>query len=248
MSSAFDVPKAVDKRLSTMAVDELAKRGMRTVKVLDKASIMSLIDEAVETVVADRLAELKADDRERLREEAKTQFKKLVQERNSRQKEQQEAYEERIENLRAQAVSLEEKLEEAERQKDEISTQVEETPVVETVEVPASPGLDVDQIRDVVREAVAEAKTEPAEVASGSQMEDLKASIDALANKVVQGAAATSSKHVEPPSEDALMALFSREGDEEVENNLDQVEIKNAKAGGVAANLAKLKNLQKETE
>ena len=44
------------------------------------------------------------------------------------------------------------------------------------------------------------------------------------------------------------MALFSREGDEEVENNLDQVEIKNAKAGGVAANLAKLKNLQKETE
>lgn len=248
MSSAFDVPKAVDKRLSTMAVDELAKRGMRTVKVLDKASIMSLIDEAVETVVADRLAELKADDRERLREEAKTQFKKLVQERNSRQKEQQEAYEERIENLRAQAVSLEEKLEEAERQKDEISTQVEETPVVETVEVPASPSLDVDQIRDVVREAVAEAKTEPAEVASGSQMEDLKASIDALANKVVQGAAATSNKHVEPPSEDALMALFSREGDEEVENNLDQVEIKNAKAGGVAANLAKLKNLQKETE
>lgn len=248
MSSAFDVPKAVDKRLSTMAVDELAKRGMRTVKVLDKASIMSLIDEAVETVVADRLAELKADDRERLREEAKTQFKKLVQERNSRQKEQQEAYEERIENLRAQAVSLEEKLEEAERQKDEISTEVEETPVVETVEVPASPSLDVDQIRDVVREAVAEAKTEPAEVASGSQMEDLKASIDALANKVVQGAAATSNKHVEPPSEDALMALFSREGDEKVENNLDQVEIKNAKAGGVAANLAKLKNLQKETE
>ena len=166
MSSAFDVPKAVDKRLSTMAVDELAKRGMRTVKVLDKASIMSLIDEAVETVVADRLAELKADDRERLREEAKTQFKKLVHERNSRQKEQQEAYEERIENLRAQAVSLEEKLEEAERQKDEISTQVEETPVVETVEVPASPSLGVDQIRDVVREAVAEVKAEPAEVAS----------------------------------------------------------------------------------
>ena len=166
MSSAFDVPKAVDKRLSTMAVDELAKRGMRTVKVLDKASIMSLIDEAVETVVADRLAELKVDDRERLREEAKTQFKKLVHERNSRQKEQQEAYEERIENLRAQAVSLEEKLEEAERQKDEISTQVEETPVVETVEVPASPSLGVDQIRDVVREAVAEVKAEPAEVAS----------------------------------------------------------------------------------
>ena len=41
MSSAFDVPKAVDKRVSTMAVDDLAKRGMRTVKVLDKAAIMS---------------------------------------------------------------------------------------------------------------------------------------------------------------------------------------------------------------
>ena len=248
MSSAFDVPKAVDKRVSTMAVDELAKRGMRTVKVLDKASIMSLIDEAVETVVADRLAELKADDRDRLREEAKTQFKKLVQERNSRQKEQQSAYEERIENLRAQAVNLEEKLEQAEREKEEASLQAEQSTVVETVEVPAAPSLDADQIRDVVREAVAEAKTVPEEAPSGSQMDELKASIDALASKVVQGPASTSSKNVEPPSEEALVALFSREGDEDVENNLDQVEIKNAKAGGVAANLAKLKNLQKETE
>jgi len=97
MSSAFDVPKAVDKRVSTMAVDDLAKRGLRTVKVLDKASIMSLIDEAVETVVADRMKDLEVEDRDRLREEAKTQFKKLVQERKSRQKEQQDAYEERIE-------------------------------------------------------------------------------------------------------------------------------------------------------
>ena len=29
MSSAFDVPKAVDKRVSTMAVDDLAKRAHR---------------------------------------------------------------------------------------------------------------------------------------------------------------------------------------------------------------------------
>ena len=251
MSSAFDVPKAVDKRVSTMAVDELAKRGMRTVKVLDKASIMSLIDEAVETVVADRLAELKADDHERLREEAKTQFKKLVQERNSRQKEQQDAYEERIENLRAQAVSLEEKLQQAEQGKEEAHLQAEQSPVVETVvetvEVPVAQQLDADQIRDVVREAVAEAKTTP-EAPSESQMDELKASIDALASKVVQGPAATKNRNVEPPSEEALIALFSREGDEDVENNLDQVEVKNAKAGGVAANLAKLKNLQKETE
>ncbi|MAJ29280.1 hypothetical protein CBD41_07650 [bacterium TMED181] len=249
MSSSFDVPKAVDKRLSTMAVEDLAKRGMRTVKVLDKASIMSLIDEAVETVVADRLAELKADDRDRLREEAKTQFKKLVQERNSRQKEQQNAYEERIENLRAQAVSLEEKLEQSERERDEITVKVgpEEThEAVETVEVPAS-SLDADQIKDVVREAVAEAKSE-ATAPSESQMSDLKASIDALVTKVTNGHTAGSTKNVEPPSEEALVALFSRESNENVENNLDQVEVKNTKVGGVSANLAKLKNLHKETE
>ena len=249
MSSAFDVPKAVDKRLSTMAVEDLAKRGMRTVKVLDKASIMSLIDEAVETVVADRLEELKADDRDRLRQEAKTQFKKLVQERNSRQKEQQNAYEERIENLRAQAVSLEEKLEESEREREEITVKVnsqETHEAVETVEVPAS-SLDADQIKNVVREAVAEAKAD-ASAPSETQMNDLKASIEALANKVTHSHSAGSTKNVEPPSEEALVALFSKESSENVENNLDQVGVKNTKAGGVSANLAKLKNLQKETE
>ncbi|OUU25695.1 MAG: hypothetical protein CBC13_01735 [Planctomycetia bacterium TMED53] len=246
MSSAFDVPKAVDKRVSTMAVDDLAKRGMRTVKVLDKAAIMSLIDEAVEMVVADRMKELEVGDRDRLREEAKTQFKKLVQERNSRQKEKQDAYEERIEHLRAQAVSLEEKLLQAEREKEEAFQHSQQQVVTESVAVPAG-GLDADQIKDVVRAAVAEAKSDSAP-ASENQMDDLKASIDALASKVTHSHGSKVNQSVEAPSEEALIELFSKEVGEDVENNLDQVEVKNAKAGGVSANLAKLKNLQKETE
>lgn len=259
MSSSFDVPEALQKRVSTIAVDDLAKRGMRTVKVLDKAAILSLVDEAVEQVVASRLQNLDTEDRDKIREEAKSQFKKLVAERNSHQKEKQQAYEDRIENLRAQAVSLEEKLVQAESAKEEIARQAEEQTEASASEVlkpavapVANPVIDSDQLKEVIREAVAEAKFDTPS-SSDTQMEGLKASIDALASKVTSGSSSrgsnsTGSKMTEPPSEEALVALFSKESGEKIENNLDQVEVKNAKAGGVSANLAKLKNLQKETE
>ena len=242
MSSSFDVPEALQKRVSTIAVDDLAKRGMRTVKVLDKAAILSLVDEAVEQVVASRLQNLDTEDRDKIREEAKSQFKKLVAERNSHQKEKQQAYEDRIENLRAQAVSLEEKLVQAESAKEEIARQAEEQ-----TEASAS---------EVLKPAVAPVANpviDSTPSSSDAQMEGLKASIDALASKVTSGSSSrgsnsTGSKMTEPPSEEALVALFSKESGEKIENNLDQVEVKNAKAGGVSANLAKLKNLQKETE
>jgi len=151
-----------------------------------------------------------------------------------------------LKHLRAQAVSLEEKLLQAEREKDEVAQQNQQQTVTESVAVPAG-GLDADQIKDVVRAAVEEANSDSAP-SSESQIDDLKASIDALASKVTHGHGSSTNKAVEAPSEEALVELFSRGDDEDVENNLDQVEVKNAKAGGISANLAKLKNLQKETE
>ncbi|MGE4619263.1 MAG: hypothetical protein AAEJ04_05575 [Planctomycetota bacterium] len=204
--------------------------GHRTVKVLDKAAVFNLIDEAVENVVAERLSEINDDDCDRIREEARSEFTRLVKKRNSEQVEKQKSYEERIEKLRAQAVDLEEKLQEA-RTKNQAPGQ----------------SLDTDELRSVVKEALADAQPEPAN-ATGDQIDGIRKSIDALTSKVAHGTSGAPIKVEDVPSEEALVALYSKSSGEELENNLGQVEVKNAKAGGIAANLAKLRGLQKETE
>ncbi|MEC9475436.1 MAG: hypothetical protein VX764_00210 [Planctomycetota bacterium] len=230
MSHTFDVPDALKKRTSTVAIDELARRGHRTVNVLDKAAVLNLIDEAVQNVVEERLSEINEEDRDRIRDEARSEFTRLVKARKSEQEKQQEKYEKRIHTLREQAVDLQEKLQEAQHHSSEPSS-----------------NLDSDQLRSVVKEALEDARTEPTS-ATGDQIEGIQKSIDALASKVAKGSGGSSSQVQEVPSEEALVAIFSKPAEEELENNLEQIEVKNAKAGGIAANLAKLRGLQKETE
>lgn len=231
MSQTFDVPDALQKRANTVTVDELARRGLRTVKVLDRSTVLSLIDEAVEKVVAQRLSELPDVDQDQLREEARSEFSRLVKDRKSQQAEQQQQYEQRIQQLRDQAVDLEEQLHEA-----------------RSCPPPVAPAIDTDQLRSVVKAAVEDAGA-GAKPTSEDDIEGIKQSIDNLAQCVgnsAQGGGSRKTKDV--PSEEALVALFSKESGESIENNLDKVEVKNAKAGGVEASLAKLRGLQKETE
>ena len=59
----------------------------------------------------------------------------------------------------------------------------------------------------------------------------------------------SSSSSIEPPSEEALQAFFSRSSSsEQVESNISNVEVKNAKANGVNKNLAKLRSLKQGSE
>ncbi len=233
MSHTFDVPDALHKRANTVSVDELARRGLRTVKVLDRTTVLRLIDEAVEKVVAEKLGDAGEVDHQLIRDEARSEFTRLVKQRNSEQLEQQQKYEDRIESLREQAVSLEEQLEEARSCP---------TPA-------ATPAIDAEELRSVVKAAVEDAGGGTKE-SSGDDIESLKESIDHLAKSVKNvGTGSSNNKNSkEVPSEEALVALFSKESGENLENNLDKVEVKNAKAGGVAATLAKLRGLQNETE
>jgi hypothetical protein len=113
---------------------------------------------------------------------------------------------------------------------------------------PATPGIDADQLRSVVKAAVEDAGVGSKE-SSGEEIEGIRQSIDNLAQRVGNSPQGGGFKKVsEAPSEEALVALFSKETGEKLENNLDQVEVKNAKAGGVAASLAKLRGLQNESE
>ena len=231
MSQTFDVPDALQKRANTVTVDELARRGLRTVKVLDRSTVLSLIDEAVEKVVAQRLSELPDVDQHQLREEARSEFSRMVKERKSQQAEQQQQYEQRIQQLRDKAVNLEEQLHEA-----------------RSCPAPVAPAIDADQLRSVVKAAVEDAGG-GVQPSSGEDIDSIRKSIDNLAQRVGNSAQGGGSpKTVDVPSEEALVALFSKDSGDHIENNLDKVEVKNAKAGGVEASLAKLRGLQKEKE
>ena len=231
MSPTFDVPDALQKSANTVTVEELARRGLRTVKVLDRSTILRMIDEAVEKVVEERLTEISDVDQQQIRNEARSEFTRLVKERKSEQLEQQKNYEERIESLREQAVTLEGQLQDA-----------------RSCPAPATPGIDADQLRSVVKAAVEDAGVGSKE-SSGEEIDGIRQSIDNLAQRVGNSPQGGGFNKVsEAPSEEALVALFSKETGEKLENNLDQVEVKNAKAGGVAASLAKLRGLQNESE
>jgi hypothetical protein len=218
MNQPLSVQDAIRQSATDVDIDELTRRGLRKVKVLDKATVFRLIDEAVERVVAERLKEATADERKKLQTQARAEFQRLVGERQ-RQLEDQvnlqvEQYQLRIRELEQQVVSG---------------------------AVPGAAALDKSMLSEMIRAAVAEAAPR-----GGGDLAALQKSIESLSKKV---GSAQGRSTMDAPSGEALESLFSRESvGADVESNINNVEVKNAKAQGVNKNLAKLRSLQKGNE
>lgn len=233
MSYGFDVNRALRKNVSEVALDELARRGHSKVKVLDGKAVQKLVDEAVARVLSERLEEATQQERLQLRNEARSEFERLVKERRDREVDQQSQFMTRVRELEAENAQLREKVESDEQQ-------------------PQDSGLDANQIGALIREAIE--GTRPSDQLNSpavEQLEALQSSIENLSDRVSRGVSGgTNQKHrvVEPPSEEALVALFSSNDGEDVESNIKEVKVKKAKATGIEKNLAKLRSLQNETE
>jgi hypothetical protein len=214
----FSVQDAIRQSATDVDIDELARRGLRKVKVLDKATVFRLIDEAVERVIAERLKEATAQERKQLQTQAKHEFQRLVQER-------QRQLEEQV-NLQVEQYQI--RIKQLEQQ-------------VQSGAVPGAAAIDKDMLGAMIREAVAEAAPR-----GGGDLAALQKSIESLSKKV---GSAQGKSTMDAPSGEALEALFSRESvGSDVESNISNVEVKNAKAHGVNKNLAKLRSLQKPNE
>ncbi len=233
MSHGFDVNKALRKNVSEVALDELARRGHSTVKVLDGKAVQNLVDEAVARVLSERLEEATQQERQQLRNEARSEFERLVKERRDREVDQQSQFMTRVRELEAENANLREQAEKVDQQ-------------------PQVSGLDPDQIGSLIRDAIEGARpSEQLNSPAVEQLEALQSSIENLADRVSRGVSGGNVKQhrvVEPPSEEALVALFSQNDGEEVESNIKEVKVKKAKATGIEKNLAKLRSLQNETE
>ena len=239
MTEPLSVQDAIRQSATDVDLDELSRRGLRKVKVLDKQTVFRLIDEAVNRVVEERLAAATAQEREQIQAEARGEFQRLVKER---QQQLDERVEQKVQAATAEATQA------ASRQVQEYQARIAELEAqVAKGNVPGASGVDPEVLGAMIRDAVAQAA--PAQSApAGGELAALQQSIESLANKV-HASGGGGSKGIEAPSEDALQAFFSRaSSSDDVESNINNVEVKNAKAGGVNKNLAKLRSLKKGSE
>jgi hypothetical protein len=74
----FDVRKAIEQSSSKSTLQELAKKGIHRVKVLDERAINTLIGEAVERILSTKTNLLSSDDRQKLIEASRKELDRLM--------------------------------------------------------------------------------------------------------------------------------------------------------------------------
>lgn len=261
MSQPFSVQDAIRQSATDVDLEELSRRGLRKVKVLDKQTVFRLIDEAVNRVVEERLAAATDKEREQIQSEARQEFQRLVKER---QVEVDNTVEQKVQQAKAAALAQVEQVQAQARAQvdakvqEQVGAQVESYQAkireleaqVQKGNVPGTAEVDPLQLSEMIRQAVADAAPVAAPSGGSSELAALAKSIESLSKQVGNsGGGNNSSRAVEAPSEEALQAFFSRPSvSDGVESNISNVEVKNAKANGVNKNLAKLRSLKKGSE
>ncbi len=76
----IDVKKVIEQSASKTTLQELAKKGIYRVKVLDEAAITRMIGEAVSRIVATKTNLMSEGDRQKLVEASRKELDKLVKE------------------------------------------------------------------------------------------------------------------------------------------------------------------------
>ncbi len=78
----FDVRKVIDQSAAKTTLQDLARKGIHRVKVLDEAMINKLIRDAVEHILVSKTGLLSDEDREKVIQESRKELDKLVKEFN----------------------------------------------------------------------------------------------------------------------------------------------------------------------
>ncbi len=106
---SLDVKKVLEKSASKTTLQELAKKGIQRVKVLDEAAITRMINEAVERILANRTNLVSKEDRTKIVSATRKELDKLIKEhkevkdRGELMKKDKEALAAEVQNLQEQA-------------------------------------------------------------------------------------------------------------------------------------------------
>lgn len=232
MSESLDLKKVLDRSASDVSVDELSRKGFRTVKVLNREAIQRLILEAVDRVLRDRAEEIGREERDRISAQSQAEFDRLLRERLAREQEGIDEQQERLEGLRRELEAREARLAEEAR---ELQGRAE-----------AFEGRrqeDRGELRSFL-ETILEELRSPGDRTPAQSLQEIREAIEALGRRIAAGAGPAGTGSGDSDAEALASATIALAGEEGLESNIEQVGMKEAKAGGIRGTLAKLKCLK----
>ena len=118
----FDVRRAIEQSSSKSTLQELAKKGIHRVKVLDESMINKLIGDAVERIISTKTNLLSSDDRQKLIQASRQELDRLMKEHQST-KDKAELAEQSQASLAAQVENLQNQVKAAQRLAEETAKQ-----------------------------------------------------------------------------------------------------------------------------
>jgi hypothetical protein len=122
MDQPFDVRRAIEQSSSKSTLQELAKKGIHRVKVLDESMINKLIGEAVERIVSTKTNLLSSDDRQKIIEASRKELDRLMKEHQST-KDQADLMQKDKAGLIAECENLQEQIKQTRKLADETAKQ-----------------------------------------------------------------------------------------------------------------------------
>ena len=229
MARHVDVKEILQKSTSDVPLAELAKKGFKQVKVLNKNTINSLIEEAVERVVKVACESFSEDQQRHIEEQSKAEFERLM----ARAQKEDHA---RESELRSRLDSVQD---ERDRLNGELQERKEQLFELEKTLARQQGQLEAMQAH---LQALASQGG-----GGGSNMEGLEQTLKTIANQVARGGGGgggvPAGVDVTDP-EQTLDFMLKNADNSAFENNVGKVEVKNAKSKGLSKSLNKLKSMQ----
>lgn len=258
MESVNEIKEQLSARSRTATLDELASEGRKRVRLIRAEHIAQMVSEAVHAAVEESgLLDREAVDA--LVEKSRAEFRTVLSEREqelqvARENEAQlEANERDLDALRERFQAMTQELALANSELQQVRDELEAERAQARAAEEAQPGVPADVMRSVIQE-LADVKASVAEQASAGHPApeggaDLTAAFDKLAGALNDrldsfGKKMGISAAVGGDAPVDLGSMFESGGDADLESNMDNIKVKQKAAGGIAANLAKLKKLK----
>ncbi|MEM7167572.1 MAG: hypothetical protein AAF581_19120 [Planctomycetota bacterium] len=241
MSQPFNIRDVIQQSTSDVTISELAKKGFKKVKVLHKDTVNNLVREAVDRVVANRVDEGSLEEKEELVREARAEFDRLAKE-HQKQESTMDGLRSRVAELEGESNALREQLK---NRYAEIARLQEENRAATAAPAPTNSSADVGAaVRAAIQEMQAQSQQPASEIGELKQVIEMLASKLSTGGSVGGGGSGGGSAGGGQVDSRTLENLFSHFDDISVESNLDKVQAKSDKAGGVSNSLNKLKSLK----
>ena len=244
----------IQKSTSQVTISDLAKKGFKQVKVLNRKVIARLIVEAVDEAIRLRAGQITDKEREKVIAQSQAKFEELARDKLVKDKkliEMQAA----VETAEQRALSLNTVLEETrarvEERDKEIQMLREKLASAESVPpappAPPAPPTPDNALMESLASKLLERLSEPNQAsapASPEGMANIQASLDGVMDKLSRMSMGKAGEAPIITTEADLDRLFERDDDNDIKSNVNEVKVKEAKAGGVKNTLARLKELQ----